>query len=156
MQSVAQGLLYDDDEDDQAADAPAAARGGSSSQQTVSLSELRQALLDADLRKLGSGCLPDDINRANSSSVKGPMVLQVRWWGSTREANSTVAVTAFAVLPLAVGVAVTQLQWSQQHTIRCLYSAVESNNMYVLYIACVAAAPTRVAPPPRRLCRRLM
>jgi hypothetical protein len=85
VQSVAEGLLYDDDEeDDQAAGAaPVAARGGnsSSSQQTVSLSELRQALLDADLRKLGSGCLPDDINRANSSSVKGPMVLQVRGSG---------------------------------------------------------------------------
>lgn len=90
VQSVAEGLLYDEDDDDQAADAPAAARGGSRSQQTVSLSELRQALLDADLRKLGSGCLPDDINRANSSSVKGSMVLQVGW--GTREANSAAVV----------------------------------------------------------------
>jgi hypothetical protein len=35
-------------------------------------------LLSADLRKTGAGCLPDDVNRAHSSSIKGPLVLQVR------------------------------------------------------------------------------
>eukprot|EP00775_Hariotina_reticulata_P013629 gene13629-13755_t len=39
--------------------------------------ELRSSLLDADLRKLSSGGLPDDVNRINSGNVKGPLVLQV-------------------------------------------------------------------------------
>jgi hypothetical protein len=40
-------------------------------------SELRTALLDSDLRKTGAGGLPDDVNRTASSSLKGPLVLQV-------------------------------------------------------------------------------
>jgi hypothetical protein len=71
IQSVAEGLWYEDGEDDEEpAQTPAAG-------QTVTLQGLRSALLDADLRKLGSGCLPDDVNRSHSSSIKGPMVLQV-------------------------------------------------------------------------------
>jgi hypothetical protein len=50
-------------------------QGGSSS--GPSFAELRAALLDCDLRKYGAGCLPDDVNRAASSSIKGPLVLQV-------------------------------------------------------------------------------
>jgi hypothetical protein len=52
-------------------------QGGSSSSSGPSLAELRAALLDCDLRKFSAGCLPDDVNRAASSSIKGPLVLQV-------------------------------------------------------------------------------
>lgn len=69
---MAESLLYDDDDGDDTTAAPASASAG-----PVSLQELRAALLAADLRKTGAGCLPDDVNRANSSSIKGPMVLQV-------------------------------------------------------------------------------
>eukprot|EP00798_Chlamydomonas_sp_ICE-L_P001215 gene1215-32556_t len=34
-------------------------------------------ILDQDLKKIGSPSLPDDVNRATSSSIKGPCVLQV-------------------------------------------------------------------------------
>lgn len=75
MQSVAEGLLYDEDGDD-------GEEGGQSAapqRTSVTLPALRAALLTADLRKVGAtaGCLPDDVNRAHSSSIKGPMVLQV-------------------------------------------------------------------------------
>lgn len=72
LEALAQELLEDDGEQQP---------GSSSSTSTAAcpgFSELRAALLDVDLRKYGSGCLPDDINRAASSSVRGPMVLQVR------------------------------------------------------------------------------
>lgn len=77
--------MYEDDEED-ATDTPAAAAAASKGRsgaaaQSVSLQELRAALLDADLRKIGLGCLPDDVNRAHSSSIKGPMVLQVQLGG---------------------------------------------------------------------------
>ncbi|KAF6253277.1 hypothetical protein COO60DRAFT_434969 [Scenedesmus sp. NREL 46B-D3] len=49
----------------------------SSSSSRPSFAELQSALLDCDLRKFGAGCLPDDVNRAASSSIKGPLVLQV-------------------------------------------------------------------------------
>ena len=78
-QSLAESLLYDEGEDDDDAAAGQGAGRGSAgrSSTSVSLQELRAALLDADLRKTGAGCLPEDVNRANSSSIKGPMVLQV-------------------------------------------------------------------------------
>lgn len=43
----------------------------------LSYSTLRTALLNCDYRKFGAGCLPDDVNRASSSVLKGPYVLQV-------------------------------------------------------------------------------
>jgi hypothetical protein len=43
----------------------------------VSYTQLKALLLDADLRKLSSGGLPEDVNRVNSGSVTGPLVLQV-------------------------------------------------------------------------------
>jgi hypothetical protein len=85
VQSTAEELVYEDDDED-ATDTPSAAAAASKGRsgaapQSVSLQELRAALLDADLRKIGSGCLPDDVNRAHSSSIKGPMVLQVQLGG---------------------------------------------------------------------------
>lgn len=82
IQATAEELVYEDEEDD-STEAPSAAaskgRSGAAAQ-SVSLQELRAALLDADLRKIGAGCLPDDVNRAHSSSIKGPIVLQVWFW----------------------------------------------------------------------------
>jgi hypothetical protein len=65
LEALVQELQEDDDEQ------------GNSSSSGPSLAELRAALLDCDLRKYGAGCLPDDVNRAANSSIKGPLVLQV-------------------------------------------------------------------------------
>lgn len=74
VQYIAEELLYDDDADaaETTAQTSRAAAG-----QSVTLQELRTALLNTDLRKAGAGWLPDDVNRVNSSSIKGPLVLQV-------------------------------------------------------------------------------
>lgn len=37
-----------------------------------------QALLCTDLKEVGAACLPDDVNRADSKKLAGPLVLQVR------------------------------------------------------------------------------
>jgi hypothetical protein len=75
LEALVQELQEEDDE-----------QGSSSSSSSgSSFAELRAALLDCDLRKYGAGCLPDDVNRAASSSIKGPMVLQV---GGTLESCS--------------------------------------------------------------------
>lgn len=76
---IAQELSGADEEEDPNTDiSPAAVEPGHA--------ELRAALLDCDYRKLGLGCLPDDVNRAHSSSIQGPLVLQVgrqAGWGVT-------------------------------------------------------------------------
>ncbi|KAI7838895.1 hypothetical protein COHA_007360 [Chlorella ohadii] len=42
-----------------------------------SLQQALAVLLDADLKQVAAPCLPDDINRADSKKVAGPLVLQV-------------------------------------------------------------------------------
>lgn len=37
----------------------------------------RRALLDTDLRQVGQAALPEDVNRADSKKLAGPLVLQV-------------------------------------------------------------------------------
>jgi hypothetical protein len=76
LQSLAEELLYEGEGESEGAGAPTASTAAPA-RAAVTHSELRAALLDSDLRKLGAGCLPDDVNRANSSSIKGPLVLQV-------------------------------------------------------------------------------
>jgi hypothetical protein len=89
VDSLVESLQYGDDEGeeeeegdsdatDKAAGPAARTTAAAAAAAPVSLQELRAALLSADLRKTGAGCLPDDVNRAHSSSIKGPLVLQVR------------------------------------------------------------------------------
>lgn len=52
---------------------------------------IKQLLLESDLKAAGSGAgLPEDINRAASASVRGPVVLQVSWLGPAGEGSHAV------------------------------------------------------------------
>eukprot|EP00879_Flechtneria_rotunda_P027315 GHRR01029259.1.p1 GENE.GHRR01029259.1~~GHRR01029259.1.p1 ORF type:complete len:180 (+),score=78.06 GHRR01029259.1:342-881(+) len=72
LQSLVESLQEQDGDIvvDSGSSSRAAAGAGSS------FTELHAALLDSDLRKAGSRCLPEYINRADTS-IKGPFVLQV-------------------------------------------------------------------------------